>query len=78
MFDKAVGVYHGREMYAPEEARVLFYRSQALRQLDKDRKADEDETNCLTLYRHLMPDDHRSLVELTDVDFNKHIVFWAR
>jgi Flp pilus assembly protein TadD len=78
MFDRAVEVYHDREVYAPEEARVLFYRSKALRQLGKNDQADQDEADCLELYQHLVPTDLRSITELTDADFNRHIVLWAR
>jgi hypothetical protein len=71
-------VYGDRSIYAPEKTRALFKRSQVFRRMGKTKEADEDAEECVKLYRQIAPHDARPLEELSDSDFDAHIVFWSR
>ena len=77
-YNKAMAVYENREIYAPEQARLLFKRSRSLRNMGKSAEADQDDNDCLDLYRQLVPQDRKPLEGLSDRDFDRLIVFWSR
>jgi hypothetical protein len=62
----------------PEKTRAFFKRAKSLRRLGRHAEAQEDEDECLELYRTLVPDDKRPLSDLADGDLDKLIVFWSR
>jgi hypothetical protein len=77
-FTKALEAYGDRSIYNPESTRAYFNRCKSLQRLGQDADAKADEETTLELYRKLVPNESKTLAELTDKDLDKIIVFWSR
>lgn len=78
LLDRAYDIYGGHAHFRPEQARTMYKRSEVLRLMQRSEEADREAQQAFRLFRLVVPNDRRSLDQLTVRDFDRPIMFWSK
>lgn len=82
LLDHALKIYSDREFYSPEKARALYKKGKLLSRMAMEGNDSEKCFNgALDLYQKLKKENadlRKEIDQLTDVDFDRLIVFWSK
>jgi hypothetical protein len=78
LLEQSIKVYRDIRWYKPQAARSSFMKGRLLKAMENIVEGDAQLTRAMELRREIVPDDHRTVDQLTDQDFDELVWYYSR
>jgi hypothetical protein len=78
LLEQSIKVYRDIRWYKPQAARSSFMMGRLLKAIGNIVEGDAQLKRAMELRREIVPDDHRTVDQLTDQDFDKLVWYYSR
>jgi len=78
LLEQSIKVYRDIRWYKPQAARSSFMKGRLLIAMGNIVEGDAQLKRAMELRREIVPDDHRTVDQLTDQDFDELVWYYSR
>jgi len=78
LLEQSIKVYRDIRWYKPQAARSAFMKGRLLKVMGNTVEGDAQLARAMELRREIVPDDRRTVDQLTDHDFDELVWYYSR